>query len=34
MAKPVDANNHLIDALRYAIEDEMLEAEITAGKRL
>lgn len=34
MAKPVDANNHLLDALRYAIEDEMLSAEAMAGVRL
>ena len=34
MAKPVDANNHLIDALRYALCDEILAAEVTAGVRL
>lgn len=34
MAKPVDANNHLIDALRYALCDEILAAEVTAGKRI
>lgn len=34
MAKPVDANNHLIDALRYACEQEILASEIKAGKRL
>ena len=34
MAKPVDANNHLIDALRYACEQEILAAEIKAGKRI
>lgn len=34
MAKPVDANNHLLDALRYALEQEMLEAEVKAGTRL
>lgn len=33
MAKPVDANNHLIDALRYACEQEILAAEVKAGKR-
>lgn len=33
MAKPVDMNNHLIDALRYALEQEMIEAEARAGKR-
>ncbi len=34
MAIPVDANNHLLDALRYALCDEILAAEVTAGKRL
>lgn len=34
MAIPVDANNHLIDALRYALCDEILAAEVTAGKRI
>lgn len=33
MAKAVDAHNHLIDALRYALNDEILSAEVTAGKR-
>lgn len=33
MAKPVDANNHLLDALRYALESEILAAEVKAGKR-
>lgn len=33
MAKPVDANNHLIDAMRYACEQEILAAEARAGKR-
>lgn len=33
MAKPVDANNHLIDALRYSLENVMLESEVRAGKR-
>lgn len=33
MAKPVDQNNHLIDALRYAVENLMLQAEVKAGKR-
>lgn len=34
MARPVDANNHLLDALRYALNDEILAAEVTAGMRL
>lgn len=34
MAKPVDENNHLIDAMRYACEQEILAAEIKAGRRL
>lgn len=34
MAIPVDANNHLLDALRYALCDEILAAEATAGKRI
>ena len=34
MAKPVDANNHLLDALRYALNDEILAADVTAGKRI
>ena len=34
MAKAVDANNHLIDALRYAYEDEILATEAEAGQRL
>lgn len=33
MAIPVDENNHLIDALRYALNDEILAAEVRAGKR-
>lgn len=32
MAKPVDENNHLIDALRYALNDEILAAQVRAGK--
>lgn len=31
---PVDANNHLLDALRYALNDEILAAEVTAGRRI
>ncbi len=34
MAIPVDADNHLLDATRYALCDEILAAEVTAGKRL
>lgn len=30
---PVDKNNHLLDALRYAYEDESKELKISAGKR-
>lgn len=34
MEKPVDANNHLMDALRYAFEDDILAAEVKAGVRI
>lgn len=34
MAKAVDANNHLLDALRYALESEILASEARAGKRM
>ena len=34
MAKAADANNHLIDALRYACENEILAAYAEAGMRL
>ena len=34
MAKPVDAMNHLLDATRYAICNEILAAEAKAGKWL
>lgn len=34
MAKPVDMNNHLIDALRYALCDEILAADVQAGRRI
>lgn len=33
MAKPADLNNHLLDALRYALCDEILAAEVQVGKR-
>lgn len=33
MAKPVDEKNHLVDSLRYSLENEMLQAEVRAGKR-
>ena len=33
MAKPVDQNNHLIDGIRYALSQVMLEAEVKAGRR-
>ncbi len=31
---PADENNHLLDALRYALEDEILSAEVKAGRRI
>ena len=34
MAKAADEKNHLMDALRYAVEDEMIAAEEAAGVRL
>ena len=34
MNVPVDRDNHLLDALRYALENDMLEAEVRAGRRL
>jgi phage terminase large subunit len=34
LEKPVKQNDHLMDALRYALENEMLEYEATAGKRI
>lgn len=34
MAKAADMNNHLIDALRYALCDEILAAEVQAGRRI
>lgn len=33
LEKPVKQNDHLMDALRYALENEMLQAEARAGKR-
>ena len=34
MARPVDKNNHLIDALRYAVEQDSISAEAEATIRL
>lgn len=34
MAKPVDENNHLLDALRYATEPLHMDMEIKAGRRI
>lgn len=34
MARAVDLNNHLLDALRYALCDEILAAEVRAGRRI
>lgn len=34
MAKACDANNHLLDSLRYALCDEILASEVTVGKRI
>lgn len=34
MARACDVNNHLIDGLRYALNDEILAAEVAAGKRI
>lgn len=31
---PVDKDNHLLDAMRYALEEEMLNRKITAGRRI
>lgn len=33
MAKPVDKNNHLIDALRYAVEQDSISAEVEVSAR-
>lgn len=34
MAKAVDTNNHLLDALRYSLENIMLDAKIESARRL
>lgn len=34
LERPVDKEDHLISALRYACEDDIVEAEVTAGKRI
>ena len=34
MKKPVDKDNHCIDALRYALEDDMLQETARAAKRI
>lgn len=34
MAKAVDKDNHLLDALRYATEQLQLESKVTASIRL
>lgn len=34
MAKPADVNNHCIDAVRYALCDEILAADVEAGHRI
>ena len=34
MNRPVDKQNHLLDALRYALCDEILAAEVQAGRRI
>ena len=34
MAIPVDKDNHWLDALRYALEDEILEATATVAERI
>lgn len=34
MAQAVDKDNHLLDALRYAVEDEMFESEAKAIRRI
>lgn len=32
--RPVDKEDHLISSLRYACEDDIVQAEVTAGKRI
>lgn len=34
LEKPVDAYNHLLDALRYSCENDILEAEARAGRKI
>lgn len=34
LERPFDGNNHLMDCLRYACEDDILAAEVAVGKRL
>lgn len=34
MARPAGGMDHCIDALRYACEDDILEAEVTVGRRI
>lgn len=34
MERPAGGNDHLMDCLRYACEDEMLAAEVKAGRRI
>lgn len=34
LERPVDGKNHLLDSIRYACEDDMLQAEVVAGRRI
>lgn len=34
LEKPAEGNDHLMDCLRYALNDEILAAEVKAGRRL
>lgn len=34
LEKPVKQNDHLMDAMRYALENEILAAEVKAGRRI